>query len=59
MSTESTENVDPYAMFRAALASLIRLIWMAQMVAIGTNPSSHPDPLSTYLLTGRCVTTNW
>ncbi|KAF1961219.1 hypothetical protein CC80DRAFT_488548 [Byssothecium circinans] len=30
----------------AALASLIRLIWMADMMAIGTNPSKHPDPLT-------------
>ncbi|KAF2713983.1 hypothetical protein K504DRAFT_498779 [Pleomassaria siparia CBS 279.74] len=30
----------------AALVSLIRLLWSVKMVAIGTNPSAHQDPLT-------------
>jgi hypothetical protein len=34
---------------RATLASLIRLIWMRDVIAIGSTPSKHQDPLSIFL----------
>jgi hypothetical protein len=34
---------------RATLASLIRLIWMRDVIAIGSTPSRHQDPLSIFL----------